>query len=149
MNWKLVLQLVRGSVPSVLFAALFALGAGAAASAQSHGGGGGHGAGMAREDPVLFIRDIEKAAGDVLTQLKAGKTMDARSSISRLNAAAGKLNAHITNAALQKRLTGLVNDIKTIAAAKSPSLFDLEDKLEALRPLLAEVRETVQGMEGK
>jgi hypothetical protein len=73
--------------------------------------------------------------------LKTGKTMDARNSVSRLTAATGKLTPRITDAVLKNRLTGMVNDIKTIAAAKSPDLFDLEDKVEVLRTITAEARE--------
>jgi hypothetical protein len=124
----------------ILFAALFALGAGQTATAQSHGEG------MTKEDPIPFTRDIEKAADDILGQLKTGKTMDARNSVSRLTTATDKLTPHITDAALKKRLTGMVNDIKTIAAAKSPGLLDLEDKVEVLRTITAEARQKLQGM---
>ena len=161
---KLLSQLTMVKLTAVLFAALAALGTVQTVTAQSHGGsggmggggksgatgsstsGGGHGAGMAKEDPVPFTRDIEKAADDILSQLKAGKTMDARNSVSRLGTAADKLTPHITDAALKKRLTGAVNDIKTLAAAKSPDIFDLEDKVDALRPVLEETRKKLQGM---
>jgi hypothetical protein len=79
-------------------------------------------------------------------QLKTGKIMDARNSVSRLTTATDKLTPHITDAALKKRLTDMVNDIKTIAAAKSPGLLDLEDKVEVLRTITAEAREKLQGM---
>jgi hypothetical protein len=134
---------------AVLFAAVFALGAGQTATAQSggmSGSGGGHGAGMTKEDPIPFTRDIEKAADDILSQLKTGKTMDARSSVSRLTTAADKLTPHITDAALKKRITATVNDVKTIAAMRSPDLLDLEDKVEVLRTITAETREKLQGM---
>ena len=149
---KLLSKLVTTKLTAVLLAALFAIGAGQIAGAQSHGGSGtggssgGHGAGMTKEDPIPFTRDIEKAADDILVQLKTGKTMDARSSVSRLSTATDKLTPHITDAALKRRLTGAVNDIKTIAAARSPGLLDLEDKVEVLRPILEEAREKLQGM---
>jgi hypothetical protein len=101
---------------------------------------------MTKEDPVPFTRDIEKAAEDILGQLKTGKTMDARNSVSRLGAAIGKLTPHITDAALKKRLTDTINEIKTIANARSPDLFDLEDKVEVLRTITTETREKLQGM---
>jgi hypothetical protein len=150
---KLLSKLATTKSAAVLLAALFAIGTVQTAAAQSHGGGGtggstggGHGAGMAREDPIPFTRDIEKAADDILNQMKTGKTMDARNSVNRLAAATGKLTPHITDAALKERLTGMVNDIKTIAAARSPDLFNLEDKVEVLRTITAEVREKLQGM---
>ena len=151
---KLLSKLVITKLTVVLLSALFAIGAGQIATAQSHGGSGtggstgsgGHGAGMTKEDPVPFTRDIEKAADDILNQLKTGKTMDARNSVSRLSTAADKLTPHITDAALKKRLTDTVNDIKTITAARSPGLLDLEDKVEVLRPILEEAREKLQGM---
>ena len=157
---KLLSKLATTKLTAFLLAALFAIGAGQIATAQSHGGSGtggstgggsdgsssGHGAGMSREDPVPFTRDIEKAADDILSQLKTGRTMDARNSVSRLTTATDKLTPHITDAALKRRLTGTVNEIKTIATARSPDLLDLEDKVEVLRPTLEEVREKLQGM---
>jgi hypothetical protein len=142
---KLISKLAKAKVTVVLLAALFALGAGQTAPAQNHGGGG-HGAGMTTEDPVPFTRDIEKAADDIVSRLKAGKTMDARNSVNRLTSAAGKLTPHITDAALKERLTGTVDEIKTIAAAKSPGLFALEDAVEMLRTILEETREQLHGM---
>jgi hypothetical protein len=116
------------------------------AAAQSGGSMGGHGQGMANEDPIPFTRDIERAAAGILSQLKAGRTMDARSSVSRLSAATDKLIPHITDAGLKDRLIAAVNDIKTIAGAKNPDLLDLEDKVDALQPLIEEAREKLQGM---
>jgi hypothetical protein len=129
----------------VLLAAVFAFGAGQRAAAQS-GGMGGHGAGMANEDPLPFTHDIERAAADVLSQLKAGRTMDARSSVGRLSAATDKLTPHITDAGLKDRLIAAVNDVRTIASARNPDLLDLEDKVDALQPLIEEAREKLQGM---
>ena len=155
---KLLSKLATAKLTAVLLVALFAIGAGQIATAQSHGGSGtggstggggsssGHGAGMSREDPVPFTRDIEKAADDILIQLKTGRTMDARNSVSRLTTATDKLTPHITDAALKRRLTGTVNEIKTLATARSPDLLNLEDKVEVLRPILEEVREKLQGM---
>ena len=156
---KLLSKLAAAKLTAVLLAALFAIGAGQIVTAQSHGGsgtggstgsgsasGGGHGAGMSKEDPVPFTRDIEKAADDILSQLKTGKKMDARNSVNRLGTATDKLMPHITDAALKKRLSDTVNEIKTIAAARSPALLDLEDKVEALRPILEETRKKLQGM---
>jgi hypothetical protein len=61
--------------------------------------------------------------------------------------AADKLTPHIPDAALKKRLGDTVNEIKTIAGARSPALFDLEDKIEVLRTITAETREKLQGMD--
>jgi hypothetical protein len=155
---KLVSKLAATTLAAVLLAALFAIGPGQAAAAQSHGGGGtgasagggsgggGHGAGMSNEDPVPFTRDIEQAADEILSRLKAGKTMDARNSAGRLTAAAGKLPPHITDAAMQKRLTDTIHAIRTIAGARSPDLFDLEDQIAVLRAITAEARENLRGM---
>jgi hypothetical protein len=130
----------------VLFAAVFAFGAGQRAAAQSGDGMGGHGQGMTREDPIPFTRDIEQAAAGILSQLKAGRAMDAKNSVSRLNAATDKLLPHITDAGLKDRLTAAVNGIKTTAGARSPDLLDLEDTVDALGPLIEEVRKKLRGM---
>jgi hypothetical protein len=156
----------------VLFAAVFAFGAGQTATAQSSGMGGmggmgdvggtakdaptaaaqsgdsmgGLGQGMAKEDPIPFTRDIEQAAADILSQLKAGRAMDARNSVSRLTTATDKLAPHITGDALKKRLTAAVDGIKTMAGERSPDLLDLEDKVDALQVITEEVREALQNM---
>jgi hypothetical protein len=133
---------------AVLLTAVFAFGAGQTATAQSGGMGvtGGHDAGMTKEDPIPFTRDIERAAAEILSQLKAGRAMDARNSVSRLATATDKLAPHITGDDLKKRLTAAVDGIKTIAGARSPDLLDLEDKVDALQPLVEEVRKKLQGM---
>jgi hypothetical protein len=162
---KLLPQLLttRGcltTLTAVLLAAVFAFGAGQTATAQSGGMGsmggtsstggtssaGGHDAGMTNEDPVPFTRDIERAAADILSQLKAGRAMDARSSVIRLSTATDKLTPHITGASLKDRLTAAVNDIKTIAGVRSPDLLDLEDKVDALLTITEEVRKALQNM---
>jgi hypothetical protein len=130
---------------AVLLAAVFAFGAGQTATAQS-GGMGGHDAGMTKEDPIPFTRDIERAAAEILSQLKSGRAMDARNSVSRLATATDKLAPHITGDDLKKRLTAAVDGIKTIAGERNPDLLDLEDKVDALQPLIEEVRKKLQGM---
>jgi hypothetical protein len=129
----------------VLFVAVFAFGVGQMATAQS-GGMGGHGQGMASEDPIPFTRDMERAATDILSQVKAGRSMDSRNSLSRLTGAADKVMPHITETALKNRLIGAVNEIKTIVSAGSPDLFELEDTVETLQTVIEEVRKKLQGM---
>jgi hypothetical protein len=153
------------TLTAVLLAAVFAFGAGQTVAAQSGGMGGmggmggsssgdntsdssgsGHNGSMTNEDPVPFTRDMERAAADILTQVKAGRAMDARNSVSRLSAAIDKLVPHITDTGLKDRLTTAVNDIKTIASARSPDLFDLEDKVDALQIVTEEARKALQNM---
>jgi hypothetical protein len=149
----------------VLLAAVFFFGVGQMAQAQSGGMGGmggmggsssgnntsdssdsGHSGGMTSEDPIPFTRDMERAAADILTQVKAGRTMDARNSLSRLTTSLDKVTPHITDSALKNRLTTTLNDIKTIVITRSPDLFDLEDKIDALQQVIEEVRKKLQGM---
>jgi len=62
----------------VLFVAVFAFGAGQMAIAQSGGMGmGGHDQGMTKEDPIPFTKDMERAVAGILSQVKAGRSMDA------------------------------------------------------------------------
>ncbi|MDR2742050.1 MAG: hypothetical protein LBB98_07835 [Treponema sp.] len=154
---KNLLRLFTTKLTVVLFMAMFAFGTGQIATAQSGGmggmgnsgdtsGGGGHGAGMANEDPVPFTHDIEKAADDILSQLKAGRTMDARNSVSRLTTATDKVTPHITDTALKDRLTIAVNEVRTIAGTRSPDLLELEDKVDTLQMIIEEVRKKLQGM---
>jgi hypothetical protein len=133
----------------VLFVAVFAFGAGQIATAQSGGMGGmggGHDQGMTNEDPIPFTRDMERAAADILSQVKAGRGMDARNSLSRLTGAADKVTPHITETALKNRLTAGVNEVKTIVNSTSPDLFELEDAVDSLQTVITEVREKLQGM---
>jgi hypothetical protein len=131
---------------AVLFAAIFAFGTGQVATAQS-GGMGGHGAGMTREDPIPFTRDMEKVAADILSQMKNNRIMDARNSMTRLSGATDKVMPHITDAALKTRLSGAVDEVKTIVNARSPDLFALEDAVDALQTVIEEARKKLQGME--
>lgn len=126
-------------------AAVFAL-AGAGYTAAQSRDMGGHDSSMTKEDPAPFIRDMEKAARDTVNQVKAGRVMDARGSVSRLTGAADKVAPHITDAALKEKLLGTVKGIKALTNAGSPDLFDLEDKEVELQDTLRQVLETLQGM---
>jgi hypothetical protein len=155
----------------VLFVAVFAFGAGQVATAQSSGMGGmggghdkdatkkepapatapsggmgGHSTGMTREDPIPFTRDMERAAADILKQVKAGRGMDARNSLSRLTGATDKVTPHITDTALKNRLSAAVSEVKTIVNSASPDLLELEDALDSLQTVIEEVRKKLQGM---
>jgi hypothetical protein len=108
---------------------------------------GGHDPSMAREDPNVFIRDIERAFQDILNQIKAGRTMDARNSLTRLTTATDKLLTHVTDAALKKILGDTVNGIKADVNSGSPDPFDLEDKGAILDDTLKQITEILKGME--
>jgi hypothetical protein len=129
----------------VLFVAVFAFGTGQVATAQS-GGMGGHGQGMTNEDPIPFTRDMEKAAADILSQTKAGRSMDARNSVIRLTGAADKVTPHITETVLKNSLTAAANEVKTIVNSASPDLFELEDAVDSLQTVIEEVRKKLRGM---
>ena len=60
--------------------------------------------------------------------------------------ATDKLTPHITDTALKDRLTTAVNDVKSIANARSPNLFELVDTVEALQTVIEEVRKNLQDM---
>jgi hypothetical protein len=113
----------------------------AAAMAQS-----GHDASMAKENPVPFTRDMDKAAQDIVSRVKAGRSMDAQSSVSQLSATADKLLPHITDAALKDQVKTLVGEIKTSVNSGSPDVFELEDKVQELQTALEQVRKKLQGM---
>jgi hypothetical protein len=168
---KLLPRLFTTKMTVVLFVAVFAFGAGQITTAQSDGMGnmggghdkdkpqkdtapatsqsggmGGHDKSMTNEDPIPFTKDMEKAAADILKQVKAGRGMDARNSRSRLTGAADKVTPHITEIVLKNRLTAAVNEVKTIVNSSSPDLFELEDTVESLQTLFEEVRKKLQGM---
>jgi hypothetical protein len=145
LKMKNLTRLFTAKMTAVLFVGVLAFGTVQIATAQSSSMGG-HGSGMTKEDPVPFTRDMDKAATDILSQVKAGKTLDARNSLSRLTAAADKVTPHVTDAALKKRITDAVDGVKTIVNAKSPDLFDLEDNIEALQVIVGEARTKWQGM---
>jgi hypothetical protein len=109
--------------------------------------GGGHTSGMTNEDPVPFVRDMEKAAQDILSHIKAGRIMDAQNSVSQLSGATDKVLPHITDAALKVRLTKSVAEIKTIVAG-SPDVFELEEKIQVLQGELKQALEKLQSMNG-
>jgi predicted nucleic acid-binding Zn-ribbon protein len=106
----------------------------------------GHEAGMAKEDPVPFTRDMEKALQDIVSYVKAGSLMDARSGVSRLTSATDKVLPHITDAALKTRLDTAVNGIKKDINSGAADLFELEEKAESLQKDIQEAREKLRGM---
>jgi hypothetical protein len=115
----------------------------AAAGAQEMSG---HGAGMAKEDPIPFTRDMEKVSQDIINYIKSGRIMDARGALRKLSSAADKVAPHITDAVLKDKLTSALNDIKTGVNSGSPDLFELEEAAETLRELLDAAREKLRGM---
>ncbi|MFP3040659.1 hypothetical protein LQZ19_02445 [Treponema primitia] len=109
--------------------------------------GGGHGEGMAKEDPVPFVRDMEKAALDILSHVKAGRVMDAQNSVSQLSGATDKVLPHITDTNLKDRLSKSVAEIKA-SVAGSPDVFELEEKIQVLQGDLKQALEKLQSMNG-
>lgn len=130
---------------AILAAAVFTLLGAGNAVAQS-GGMSGHDSTMTKEDPLPFVRDMERVAQDIVSQVKAGSVMDARNSISRLTSAADKVAPHITDTALKEKTQGAVNSIRSLVNSSSPDLFDLEDTVTELRDTLKQVLAALRGM---
>jgi hypothetical protein len=107
---------------------------------------GGHDASMPNEDPLVFIKDIDKAAQDVVNQVKAGKTIDAQKSVSQLTSGVEKVLPHMTDSALKDKLSGAANEIKSGVNSSQPDIFDLEDQVQALRDIMKQVAEQLQNM---
>jgi hypothetical protein len=134
-------QLQKGI--AVLAAVVFVFAGAVQAQAQM----GGHDSSMSREDPNVFIRDMERAFQDILSHIKAGRTMDARNSLTRLTTATDKLLTHVTDAALKEILNDTAGGIKADVNSGSPDLFDLEDKGVILDDTLKQITERLKGME--
>jgi hypothetical protein len=117
------------------------------AAPQSAQSDGGHDSGMAKEDPVPFVRDMERTSQDILSQVKAGQVMDAQNSVSQLSGATDKALPHITDTALKERLSQSVIEIKTIVGS-SPDVFELEEKIQMLQEDIKQAMEKLQGMNG-
>jgi hypothetical protein len=124
----------------LLAAALMLVAAAAGAQEMS-----GHGAGMAKEDPMPFTREMEKASQDIVAYIKAGRVMDARGAVSKLTGAADKVAPHITDVPLKDKLKAAVGDIKSLVN-NSADLFELEEAAENLREILVATREKLRGM---
>jgi hypothetical protein len=107
---------------------------------------GGHDSSMPKENPVPFVRDMNKAAEDILDRVKTGRVMDARSSLSVLTSAADKVLPHITDTVLKDKLRTRVDGIKTLINSGNPDLFDLEDAITLLQESIKEAMGKLQSM---
>jgi hypothetical protein len=107
---------------------------------------GGHDASMPNEDPLVFIKDIDKAAQDALNQVKAGRTMDAQKSVSLLSSGVEKVLPHVTYAVLKDKLNGTANEIKNSVNSGQADIFDLEDQIQALQDVTKQVTEHLGNM---
>jgi basic membrane lipoprotein Med (substrate-binding protein (PBP1-ABC) superfamily) len=108
---------------------------------------GGHDASMPNEDPLIFIKNIDKAAQDVVNQIKAGRTMDAQKSVSQLTDGVEKILPHVTDAALKDGLRNAANEIKNSVNSGQADIFDLEDQAQALQDITKQVAALLQNMQ--
>jgi hypothetical protein len=108
---------------------------------------GGHDASMPNEDPSVFIKAIDKAARDVVNQVKAGRTMDAQKSAGQLTDSVGKLLPHLTDTALKDKLKGAANEIKKLVNSGQADIFDLEDQTQALLDITKQATALLQNMQ--
>jgi hypothetical protein len=131
----------------VLAAAFFVLWGGIAFGADMNmRSAGGHDASMPNEDPLVFIKDIDKAAQEVVSQVKAGRTMDAQKSVSQLTGGVEKVLPHVTDSALKGELSGAANEIKNSVGSGRPDVFDLEDQVQVLRDIMKRVAVQLRNM---
>ena len=108
--------------------------------------GGGHDSTMAREDPIPFLADIDKASQNIVDQVKAWRVMDAQNSVSQLSGAADKVLPHITDTALKDNLSATINAIKAGVNSGSPDSFELEEKNQSLLEYTRQAREKLREM---
>jgi basic membrane lipoprotein Med (substrate-binding protein (PBP1-ABC) superfamily) len=139
----------NGWVVSVLLAAVISVSAGGRAfgADMNMQSAGGHDASMPNEDPAIFIKNIDKAAQDVLNQIKAGRTMDAQKSAGQLTGSVEKVLPHLTDAGLKDKLKDAANEIKNSVNSGQADIFDLEDQIQALRDITKQVTARLQNMQ--
>jgi hypothetical protein len=131
-------------VSILLVAAISILAGGRAFGADMNTGG--HDASMPKEDPLVFIKDIDKAAQDVVNQVKAGRTMDAQKSASQLTGSVEKVLPHVTDTALKDELKNVADEIKNSVNSGQADIFELEDKAQALQDITKQMTAQLQNM---
>jgi len=105
-----------------------------------------HSASMPKEDPLPFMKDMDKALQEVVAQVKAGKTMDAQSSAARLTGAVNKVLPHMMEEGLKEQLRQAAAEIKNSVNAGRTDLNGLEDKAKAFQSIMQETTTHLQSM---
>lgn len=105
-----------------------------------------HSAAMPKEDPMPFMKDMDKALQDVLKQVKAGQTMDAQKSAAQLVSTTGKVGPHMMDNVLKENLRKAAVDIKDSVNSGKADLTVLENQAKAMQELMKQTTTHLQSM---
>ena len=118
----------------------------APASQQQASSHEAHSTAMPKEDPMPFMKDMDKALQDVLKQVKAGQTMDAQKSAAQLVSMTGKVGPHMMDNALKENLRKAAVDIKDSVNSGKADLTVLENQAKAMQELMKQTTTHLQSM---
>jgi len=118
----------------------------APASQQQASSHEAHSAAMPKEDPMPFMKDMDKALQDVLKQVKAGQTMDAQKSAAQLVSTTGKVGPHMMDNVLKENLRKAAVDIKDSVNSGKTDLTVLENQAKAMQELMKQTTTHLQSM---
>lgn len=118
----------------------------APAAQPAASGHAAHSAAMPKEDPMPFMKDMDKALQDVLKQVKAGQTMDAQKNAALLVSTANKVTPHMMDDALKENLRKAAIDIKDTVNSGKTDLGVLEGKVQTMQELMKQTTAHLQTM---
>lgn len=117
-------------------------------AAQQQGGDmKGHDMGnmnMPKEDPMPFLKDVDKDLQDIVKQVKGGQTMDAQKTAGLLTSTAEKIMPHMMNAGLKDNMRRAAVDIKDSVGKADPAT--IEGKVKVMQDIMKDVTKDVQSM---
>jgi hypothetical protein len=99
---------------------------------------------MPKEDPMPFLKDVDKDLQDIVKEFKAGQTMDAQKTAGMLTSTAEKIMPHMMNAPLKDNMRKAATDIKDSVGKADPAA--IEGKVKAMQDIMKQVTTDVQSM---
>jgi hypothetical protein len=118
----------------------------APAAQQQASGHEGHSMSMPKEDPMPFMKDMDKALQDTVKQVKAGQTMDAQKSAAQLVSSAEKVLPHMMDNGLKDSLRKNAAEIKELVNSGKADPAALEGKVKAMQEVMKQTTAHLQSM---
>lgn len=116
------------------------------AGQQQAAGHAGHSQTMPKEDPMPFMKDMDKALQDTVKQVKAGQTMEAQKSAGQLVSTTEKVMPHMMDDALKDNLRKAAADIKDSVNSGKANPNALEGKMKAMQELMKQTTAHLKSM---
>lgn len=146
---KLILGILALTVATALVAGCSSGGKPAAQpqnNQQQASGHEGHSNAMPKEDPMPMMKDMDKDLQDMIKQVKAGQTMEAQKSASRMMGTVDKVTIHMMDNELKDNLRKAAADIKDSVNSGKADPAALEGKLKAMQDIMKQTTTHLQSM---